>query len=293
MGGDECAGDTRCLAQCTDQHDLRRAQCKLFQCATSVLTQHTRSLAAEAANTTLVAVTCDPEDANNCYLGSATPNRTWAVIGDDTIGPWLPALQDITTQRPGLRIQVFRVSNCTNSLDEAGLPALGESGTTQQMLDACIAMHTAALSYISANQVQVVALVDNSRLLGGTRQNRYTGGLAKMVSAVQKHARTAVLGQVPSWNVTPAACFNPDLTNVAGCYGKISSNSTSVSAMQTAVAQTKAPYIDPRLWLCSGNLCPLFVGDTIVTLDGYRLTAGIAKNLSDVLYENLNKGARR
>lgn len=245
------------------------------------------SLTAEQNAAPFTGLTCDPENLTNCWVGAETARRTWLVMGDDSVRQWLPAMKAIADKNSGLRIQVFTSSNCSNSADVAGLPSLGESGTTQQALDACIAQHTAALNYVATNRVQSALLIDSSSLIGGTRQQAYGKGLQTLLMSLKPHTSAIVIGRVPSWNVTPAACFNKDFSNLRSCYGSALGNAAIASFLQNAANSASAGFIDPRRWLCVRNTCPLFVNDRVVTLDGYRLTMGAASALAPVLYENV------
>lgn len=249
--------------------------------------QQSQALSAAYADTTNITLTCDETLTWKCTLGAPTAGRTWLVMSDGAAGQWLPAFAAAVEQQRGLRVLVFSVPGCQNSLDDAGLLAVNENQFTKQNSIDCAAMHAAATALVARQRVEAAVLIDRAILIGGEREKSYAVGLRNMVQALGKHTKVNVMGALPSWSVAPATCFNKSLDNLTSCYGSALANARTMSYLQNVVMSGNGTFIDPRTWLCARNICPLFVLDNIVTIDGSQLATAMAAALAPVLYENI------
>ena len=66
------------------------------------------------------------------------------------------------------------------------------------------------------------------------------------------------------------------------------STNQNITVFFTRIArEMDVTFVDPKTLLCSSNICPLFIGNDVVTADGSRLATEMAEVLAPVLYENV------
>ena len=232
------------------------------------------------------APTCDPDNTWHCWYGSDTPARTWMVMGDST-QQWWPALLANTRRHPDLRVEMFSVPNCVNSLNPQGLLRVGEFGTTPDVVTACTAMHDAAVEFLRTNRPSRLILMGGGLRVGTSREAQYTDGLKQLVRSAPQRTTVVIIGRVPTWNVTPSGCLNEELTNLQTCFGRATTNQNVAVFFSRVAREMDVAFVDPKTLLCSSNICPLFIGNDVVTADGSRLATGMSEVLAPVLYENV------
>ena len=254
--------------------------------------QQSAALNAAYADTSTVELTCDTTLTWKCSLGSDAAAHTWLVLTDGTARQWLPALAKITQQHSNVRILFYSVRGCQNSLDEAGFLTINENQFTEQDSVDCAAMHAAATALVAKQRIEAALLIDNATLVGSLGQDAYGEGLLHMVQALSKHTTAQVIGQLPRWGVPTSSCLNKTLTNLTSCYANALSNNRTVSYVRDATISGGGSFIDSRSWLCGRNICPIFIRNNVVTIDGGQLTPSMATVLAPVLYENIKLNSR-
>lgn len=255
------------------------------------------SLQESLANTTPVNGTCaasqegDPTPSPSqlhCWFGSLDAQRSWTVIGDNVITQWQPAFQAIAASNSDLRIDVFKLNGCPNSASVKELSEAKLSSLTPALVTQCTALHELAAGRVRANRPDLIVLSDDFNATSSTADKLYLAGLAEMVQSLQRTSPVAVMGRPVRWNIAPTNCLNEELANLRSCFGLATTQAGRIESRRITADSVSARFLDVRPWMCSGNICPLFVGNHIVTTDGVLLSPAFATDLAQVLYENLN-----
>lgn len=248
--------------------------------------QQKRAFNAALGEAPTSAVTCDLEAPWHCWLGTDSPSRTWMVIGDNS-SQWFPAFDAIVRKHPGIRVDIFTSRNCVNSLNADGLLRIGEFGTTAEDVQTCTTMHAAATEFLRTQRPRQLILMGGGLRIGTSRQAQYAEGLKQLIRSAPQRTSVVIVGRVPGWNFVPASCLNEELSNLQACYGRAASNQNIATFFAKVAADMDVTFIDPRTWLCANNICPLFIGDNLVTADGTLLTPNMSETLAPVLYETI------
>lgn len=209
----------------------------------------------------------------NCTLGSPDAKNVWIGAGDSHLEMWKAGLRNLLKSRSDLRIELFIVVHCANSLDKAGI-AFGGSKDDQA---ACMPMHELFVKRVAEVKPQLVILSDNS--VPDNLVPAYSIGLKNMISAVKKPAENVlIISQTPKYPMLDR-CLNKNLSNINSCSGEPGSISARRQAQHSAATQANIKIWDPIPFLCLDNVCPALLNEKLVSKDGTHIDPSLGIDL--------------
>ena len=219
-----------------------------------------------------------------CTLGSPSAKRLWVGAGDSHMEMWKSALSSIWRGQTDLRIELYTVVHCANSLDKAGI-AFGGSVEDKA---ACMPMHNVFLNRIAKAKPELVILSDNT--VPNNLVSAYGDGLSKMIAKVKANTSHVLLfGQTPEYPMLDR-CLNKQLSNVNACGGTLTSVNQRRQIQQQTVTQTGVALFDPDDYLCLDNFCPPVLNGKLVSKDGSHLDPKVAADLSSHIKNQIDLG---
>jgi len=218
-----------------------------------------------------------------CSLGSPSAKHVWVAAGDSHLEMWKTALRSLWKSQKDLRLELFIVVHCANSLDKSGI---ARGGSVEDKA-ACMPMHDLFLSRVSEMKPELVMLSDNT--VPNNLVSQYGTGFSNMIEKLKPNAKNVlVIGQTPKYQIL-ARCLNRQASNINSCGGTVSSIEIRRKMQQQVVRQAAVAFWDPVESLCLGNICPALLNNRLVSQDGTHINAYLLVDLSNLLMTKIDQ----
>jgi len=214
-----------------------------------------------------------PAKVMHCWLGGASARENLVVIGDSHAMMWMPALRKVVAKNDSLRIDVFAMPGCNNSLSESGMAVPTRS--------LCPKTHGYALDYLSRHPQANVLFTDNGSPIALVDQ--WQTGYASFIKTVKhKTNHVSILGFVPAY---PKAltCLSKDFSNIQDCGSTSDSNVSGNEMLRKIAVSQGVDFINVIPWFCVEGVCPLAIDGVPVSLDGNHLVYTSAAQADSLL----------
>jgi len=216
-----------------------------------------------------------------CSFGDIGGPRV-VLFGDSHAAQWQPALAEIA-EREGFELVAQTKSSCRSILEAQP----GDAARDR----ACTRWREAVLERLADEPPEVVILANfaGARTAPGSDpEEQWRSGLARTVRAIPEASRVVVLADSPDLGDSPIPCLARHVDDADACAVSADRAMESVgrAAVESAVAATRAGYVDITPYLCADR-CPPVIGNTLVYRDANHLTATFAEQLADPLGDAL------
>jgi peptidoglycan/LPS O-acetylase OafA/YrhL len=230
-----------------------------------------------------------------CTLGDIRGSHLMVALGDSHVLMWLPALNAIA-KASHYQLVVLSHWYCPVSVvTVANPPGLFRVGGP---FTACDQWRKWAIKWITKKKPSFLLISQEDLYTTPSTRgsapslisaSRWQKGLLDLLDQVNvPNGREVVLGNIPVLPKVPPPCLASHRDDVQACSAKRSSATTSLAtAERSAAASAGAEYIDPTDWFCS-TTCTAIVGQYVVYMDQFHVTATYARYLQNVLSEALN-----
>ncbi|GGO66377.1 acyltransferase [Microbacterium nanhaiense] len=216
-----------------------------------------------------------------CSYGDIGGPRV-VLFGDSHAAQWQPALAEIAA-REGFELVAQTKSSCRSTLE-------AQPGDAERDR-ACTRWREAVLDQLAAEPPELVILANFAgahTAPGSDPGEQWRSGLARTVQAIPDSSRVVVLADSPDLGESPIPCLVRHVDDADACAVSAERAMESVgrAAVESAVATTRAGYVDITGYLCADR-CPPVIGNTLVYRDANHLTATFVTQLADPLRDAL------
>lgn len=226
------------------------------------------------------------ENVDRCVYGDGTATKTAVLLGDSAAISWMPGLRD-SLGKQGWKIQVLTLGQCP----AIEVPMTRPNDPT--FAETCSAHQQWAFEKVREIQPQMViassTLATPVRMVGA-KDNPNTFN-------IWRDASTKTLNKIRGLSKAQVVLLSPPPNgkNLQECATKISKPSDCVTNgglfkivlqanKDAAAAVPGVRYVSTSSWFCTQEgVCPSFVGNTPVSVEGEHLTPAFSAKLAPVL----------
>ena len=223
----------------------------------------------------------------DCVSGDAASTTTVAVVGDSNAAMWNQGFRRIAEQR-GWRLEM---------VVKAGCPLLDLPITSPQLhreYTECEQWRGQVIERFRTERPRLV-VVNMWRQYGPgsgyapdftSYSPSWIESLTRLVRQLRDTgAQVLVLGPIPDPQSVPPICLSGHLDDASACSPSRSAavNESGIKAESAATAAAGGQYADLTDLFCTGERCPVIVGNTLVYLDKNHLTIEYVRSLAPVI----------
>jgi peptidoglycan/LPS O-acetylase OafA/YrhL len=203
-----------------------------------------------------------------CEYGTAGSERTILLYGDSHAVQWFEPLEQIATAR-GYRLVI---------LIKAGCPAADVDTGTPNMHYTCPPYRDAAISWIAANEPDLV-VVSNSYTQYPADAEEWAVGTEETVERLaEASSNVVVFGDNPAFLEDPPICLSDHIDDASACAvaREDAVRQDRISAEVVATRNHDVAFVDTTDWFCTDDVCPPVVGNVLVMRDETHITVPMA-----------------
>jgi hypothetical protein len=228
-----------------------------------------------------------------CAMGDTASKTTVAMIGDSHSSMWIPAFQQIGTQRPW-RLEAMAKAACPmmdlpiapNPIASLVVEYIQKCGQWRgQIMDRLRAEHP-ALVMVSVFRGYTATHSNGFRSGFTSYDPAWIDGLTRLVRQLRETgAKVLVLGPLPHLETAVPGCLSEHLDDATACSPPMSTafDRPGMAAEAAAVKAGGGQYADLTDLFCTANRCPVIVGNTLVYVDAGHLTIEYSRLLAPAI----------
>lgn len=227
-----------------------------------------------------------------CAMGDTASTTTVAMVGDSHASMWIPAFQQIGTQRPW-RLEAMAKAACP-MMD---LPIANRFvRPLVEFIQRCEQWRTQIIARLRAEHPKLImvsvfrgytATHSNGFLSGfSSYDDAWNDGLTRLVRQLRETgAKVLVLGPLPRLTGAVPACLAEHLDDATACSPPMSFafNRPGIAAEAAATKAGGGQYADLTELFCTANRCPVIIGNTLAYVDAGHLTLEYSRLLAPAL----------
>ena len=222
----------------------------------------------------------------SCIYGETTSATTVALFGDSHAMAWFPAINEISIKNHW-KLYSQTMSAC-------GPPDLRQwNNSAAIVMDNCPIWREAAIKRIIKAKPLFVLMTGTRAFAavhddGSVAQASENAGMWEpaMKRTLDKFKKAGIkvimVSDVPYANGDPVVCLSAHPDNSLACANPVSVaiDSSWLNLERKVATSEKVPLIEPQMWVCPSDPCPVFIGNILIYLDGGHMTATFAEKLS-------------
>ncbi|ORW84647.1 acyltransferase [Mycobacterium sp. IEC1808] len=227
-----------------------------------------------------------------CAMGDTNSKTTVAMVGDSHSSMWIPAFQQIGTQRPW-RLEAMAKAACpmmdlpiANPLVSPIVEYIQRCGQWRgQIMDRLRAEHP-ALVMVSVFRGYTATHSNGFRSGFTSYDPAWNDGLTRLVRQLRETgAKVLVLGPLPHLTTSVPGCLSEHLEDATACSPPMSYafDRPGMAAEAAAVKAGGGQYADLSELFCTAKRCPVVVGNTLVYVDAGHLTLEYSRLLAPAI----------
>ena len=226
-----------------------------------------------------------------CATGDTTSATTVALVGDSHAAMWIPAFEQMATQRRW-RLETLAKAGCPS----VSVPVTGTVQRIAGSLQKCDEWRAQTLDRLRADKPQLIVVSvwrqygsDTSRNWQPGFQSYDAAWLASLTRLVRQlrdtGSKVLVLGPVPDPQSVVPICLSGHLDDPMACAPSRSTavNESGIAAESAATESGGGRYVDLTNLFCTADRCPVIVGSTLVYFDWSHITLEYARLLGPVM----------
>lgn len=210
----------------------------------------------------------------DCRFGENAAAPLVVLFGDSHAHHWQPALVELAAQGK-IQLQVHTKNWCTTADMEAYRWGVS--------YPECTAWRNAVIEQINQEKPALV-LFGNKSAYHREYVDDWEGALARGVERVGPEVRTAIIEAVGIRTSDPQLCLSQYVEHAEVCSESRADvvDEVSLRADRAAAEASGAQLIEVNDFLCTENVCPLIIGNTLVYRDTNHLTATFSRSMASV-----------
>ena len=228
-----------------------------------------------------------------CIYGDTTSLTTVVLFGDSHALAWFPAFNQVAKEMHW-KLLSLTMSACS----PADIPAY-DPGTASLMQN-CPVWRAASIERIIAAHPYLVLVTGTSgfatsingvELAGAQRTSVYTAGMNRTIAKLKSSgANVVMMSDTPALAHDPLVCLSAHPKSTLACATPVAKAiSTDWIAVESQIAKANAiPLIEPQLWVCPTDPCPVVIGNLLTYFDTGHMTATFSQALAGRLKSALN-----
>ena len=220
-----------------------------------------------------------------CIYGDTTSSTTVVLFGDSHALAWFPAFNQVAKEKHW-KLLSLTMSACT----PADIPAYNPG--TASLMENCPIWRSASIDRIIAAKPYLVLVAGTSgfataingvELKGAQRTAVYTAGMNRTIAKLQSSgAQVLMMSDTPALAQDPLVCLSAHPKSTLAC---ATPAATAISSDWIAVERQIAkkngvPLIEPQLWVCPTDPCPVVIGNLLTYFDTGHMTATFSQALA-------------
>ena len=227
-----------------------------------------------------------------CAMGDTASKSTVAMVGDSHASMWIPAFQQIGTQRPW-RLEAMAKAACPMMDLPIANPLVSR---LVEYVQRCEEWRGQIITRLRAEHPKLV-MVSVFRSYTATNSHGFLSGftsydpawldaLTRLVRQLRETgANVLVLGPLPTLTTSVPGCLSEHLDDATACAPPMSTafNRPGIAAEVAATRAGGGEYADLSDLFCTANRCPVIVGNTLVYVDAGHLTLEYSRLLAPAL----------
>jgi peptidoglycan/LPS O-acetylase OafA/YrhL len=218
-----------------------------------------------------------------CTIGNPKGANKIFLMGDSHAQMYSGAFTKIAESRKDVFVISWTFGQCPNSLSREGIRTQSEV-TLASILPECAYFHDHLLDKAAEDIKDAIAILSDAP---PANLPLYRKGNIALLSALKSTAKSVYsLGSSPSYG-SAQSCLNRDLSNSTNCGGRLASSASS-AAIDAAESNTN--FIPTAPWFCFQGACPLFIADTLVSVDGGHITPAFSRLLVPLILKSIGLG---
>jgi peptidoglycan/LPS O-acetylase OafA/YrhL len=222
-----------------------------------------------------------------CVFGDTHSSTTVFLLGDSHAAQWFPTFDRLAAEH-GWRLVSMTKSACPTA-DVAVYHT-----TLKREYTECATWRAAVVDRVRREKPALVVIsdsrgswlwLDGTSVRSSDREDLWAAGLRRAISSFEAAGSVVVLGDTPDPKGDPPVCLSDHMDDALACATPSSrALDRERTAGERAVAEaTGATFIDPSLWVCPTEPCPVVIGDVLVFRDGHHMTTPFARALAPYL----------
>ena len=230
-----------------------------------------------------------PPSTKACLYGDLNGTRTMVLFGDSHALAWFPAVEQVALANHW-KLLSLTMSACT----PADIPAFDRA--TNAVMQNCTLWRNQSIAKIIAAKPYVVLVTgtrgfvtsdENGNLIGGLQAApQWEAGMNRTLAKLKTASpHVVMIMDIPQSKYDPKLCLSQTPESTLACATPLSyAISPPGQAEEGKIAtQNNVKIIDPTLWVCPTDPCPVVTGNLLIYLDAGHLTATYASALSQLL----------
>jgi peptidoglycan/LPS O-acetylase OafA/YrhL len=228
-----------------------------------------------------------------CATGDTASKTTVALIGDSHASMWIPAFQQIGTQRPW-RLETMAKAACP--MMDLPISKNPIASRVLEYIERCEEWRGQIIARLRAEHPQLIvvsvfrgytATHTNGFLSGFTSYDpAWIDGLTRLVHRLRETgAKVLVLGPIPHLTTAVPGCLSEHLDDATACSPPMSFafDQPGIAAESAAVKAAGGQYAELAELFCTTHRCPVIVGNTLVYVDAGHVTLEYSRLLAPAL----------
>lgn len=225
---------------------------------------------------------------SNCTLGDSTSSAVVVLFGDSHAFHWLPAVEEVATDR-GWRLETVVKASCTAIDETRWHERLGRPYWE------CDEWRAKALARIDSLRPDLVLVSSSYKGYEGIEKDKWVGGITRLLQRFAVSSDVVLIRDIPGPDFEATVCLSRQAgRNSSGSACSFYFDDPDESAVyraqvSAADAVENVRVMDLNEHICRSGQCNPLVGDSVVVWrDRHHMTATFARTLGPTLSRSLD-----
>ena len=223
-----------------------------------------------------------------CIYGDVTSQTTVVLFGDSHALAWFPALNQVAKEK-NWKLLSLTMSACT----PADIPAYNPG--TASLMQNCPIWRSASINRIIAAHPYMILVAGTSGFAtavhgvvakGAFRTALFKEGMKRTITRLQSSgAQVIMMSDTPAQSHDPLVCLSAHPKSTLACATPASQAISNdwINIEGEIARSSSVPLIQPQMWVCPTDPCPVVIGKILTYIDTGHMTATFSQALAGKL----------